>query len=123
MEGGLVLISKEGTVHRQSAALFRRSKLISSILEASAGEASAGEAVAAAEPIPLIVITDAQLAQVVEYLTKNAAEPVLRIYTPLVRGPLHESGLPLWAEEFIMALSEGEVMQLLDTARFLQIKM
>ena len=111
----VVLISREGTVHRHPAALFARSKLVTSVLEMDRH--------ADADPIPLVVVDDAQLALVVEFLTKNIADPVLRIYTPLVRGPLHESGVPLWAEEFVMFLSEEDVLKLLETARFMEIKM
>jgi len=111
-----VLVTKEGTVHTHSSALFQPSKLVSELLEESCGFSGSHEL------IPLIVITDAQFAHTIEFLTKNMAEPLMRIYTPLVKGLLRDSGVPTWAEEYIMAFSEASLLQLLETAHFLQIK-
>ena len=111
-----MLVTKEGTVHTHSSALFQSSKLIAELLEECCGLPGSHE------PIPLIVITDAQFAHTVEFLTKNMVEPLVRIYTPLVKGPLRDNGIPIWAEEYIMAFSEASLLQLLETARFLQIK-
>ena len=102
-------------VYESTYGYFRNSEVVRSLAEGGSS---------LAEVIPLgDMVADREMGRVLEYLHRDAQEPIRAICRPLRRGPLTDSGVPLWAQEFIRAVPDDQLEDLLAAATYLGIHM
>ena len=76
------------------------------------------------EPVPLPSVATKELALVLEYLQLNCTKgtPLKNITRPL-RPTLQDSGVPDWAVTFINGVALQDIMDLIEAATFMRVKM
>lgn len=110
----VVVVSGKGQEYELKYQEAKRSKLLADLLEQNPESTDA---------IPLAGVDDRELALVLEFLKKDAVEPIKQIKRPLTSPNLLEAGVPAWAVELIQRPNLTEILDLVEAGTVMRIKM